>query len=448
MKKLTRANFKKLYYYLKRNGIADALSAAKERLGGGTNEDYAFIPPDRNVLDGQRREAEEYSASFSIIVPAYRTKSAYLQEMLESVLRQSYSKWELILADSTEDDSVEKTAGSFTDERVRYVRLPENLGISENTNRALELARFPFIGLLDHDDLLAPDALFQMAKRIEEGKKAGINIRMLYSDEDKCSQNANRYYEPNFKESFNLDLLLSNNYICHFLVMDGSLMKRLGFRKEYDGAQDYDLVLRAAGKLMQDEKQIAHIPRVLYHWRCHGESTAQNPQSKQYAYEAGLRAVKDFTDRQGWKARIMHLKHLGFYGIAYEGSVFAQRRDIGAVGGKVLKRGRIDGGRYAEDGEVFYKGLPGTYSGYLHRASLTQDAFAVDLRLIMVREECRKLFEQTVGVPYVTLPGEDTFDASVLPADMDIRRAGLAFGSAMKNAGYRILWQPSWRKKV
>lgn len=473
MGKINAANMKKTYYYLKRNGLKASWYAAMERLQERNTAGYCFQAPSEETLRRQREQGKEFSAAFSIVVPAYRTKETYFREMADSLLEQSYPKWELIIADATEDDSVERVARTYGDERIRYIRLPANEGIAENTNQALQYISMEYAGLLDHDDVLTPDALFEMAAQIEERKKAGIKVQMLYSDEDKCDGERTTYYEPHYKEDFNLDLLLSNNYICHFLVLESSLIKSLKFGKEYDGAQDFDLVLRAAESILKSgagaaetalqcgtrasestvavcgsaARQIVHIPKVLYHWRCHEASTAQNPQSKAYAYRAGKRAVQAFADRQGWKAQASDLPHLGFYALRYQDGVLAARRDVGAVGGKLLKKGRIAGGRYLADGTLLYEGLPASYSGYLHRAALQQDADAVDIRLIEVRRECRKLFEQVTGVPYQTLPGQEVFDASTLPEDMDYQAVSIAFGKALREAGYRILWTPAWSGK-
>lgn len=465
MGKLSRANLKKTFYYLKRNGLQNTWYAALERMSGRQEPAYSFIPPGKELLQEQRCKSETYReaagnpVSFSIVVPTFRTPEQYLKEMLESVTGQTYPVWELILADVTEGDSVKNIVETYTDPRIRYVKLAENRGIAENTNQALQYATGEYVGLLDHDDVLVETALYEMLEQIEEGKKAGKAAQMLYSDEDKCNGDKTLFYEPNLKEKFNLDLLLSNNYICHFLVMKKELIQSLGFRKEYDGAQDFDLVLRAAAKLLHQESLIVHIPKVLYHWRCHTGSTAANPQSKQYAYEAGRRAVQNFADRQGWKAEAVSLKHLGFYQLHYRTSPLQERTDVGAVGGKLISRRsvmtggntaclKIVGGRYGEDGTLYYENLPAAFSGYLHRAVLQQDAEALDIRYIQVREECREIFAQTVGVPYVTLPGEETFDADTLPKDADIKALSLAFGKAVRKAGYRNLWLPGQVKKI
>lgn len=453
MGKINKANLKKTLYYLKRNGLKNTWYAVRERLEEKKQVPYQYVPVAEEELEYQRREADKYGTCFSIVVPAYRTAEKYLQELITSVIKQTYPKWELIIADATEDDSVEKTVRqmaeyattpNWQDSCIRYVHLTENAGIAENTNQALLHARGEYIGLLDHDDVLTENALYEMAVAIEKGKQAGVDVKMLYSDEDKCNSDRTQYFEPHFKEKFNLDLLLSNNYICHFLVMESALMKALRFRKEYNGAQDYDLVLRAAERLMDNEAQIVHIPKVLYHWRCHAASTAENPGSKQYAYNAGTQALQDFADRKGWKAGAMNLKHLGFYTLLYCGGPLKVREDLGAVGGRLVAGAgnRTVGGRMAENGEVYYKGLPMVYSGYMHRAALTQNAEALDIRCIQVREELRVLFKEITGVDYQQKQGSDSFDASVLPEGTDYVALSLNLSKAIRERGYRLLYLP------
>ena len=433
--------------------------AVMERLEERKAAPYSFVPESEEKLAGQRVWSQTPRVRFSIVVPTYRTDEDYLREMIQSVAEQTYPHWELILADATEDDSVKINVDKYMQEmdipstgKINYVKLKENAGIAANTNAALQYASGDYIGLLDHDDVLTPNALYEMAVSIEEGKKRGVELQMLYSDEDKCNGDRTHFYEPNFKEDFNLDLLLSNNYICHFLVMKSELIKEVGFRSEYDGAQDYDLVLRASRKI-KDKKQIAHIPKVLYHWRCHTGSTAENPQSKQYAYDAGLRALQNFADTQGFVAKAVALKHLGFYTLQYQKEPFHTRKELGAIGGRILSKKGIGGmrktigGRMSAEGKVFYEGLPKAFSGYLHRAVLTQQAEAVDIRCIKVRRECRDLFERAVGVPYV----EDKngyFDCSTLKKGTNYKEVSLHFCKALRDAGYEILYYPAWTAVV
>lgn len=482
--RISKASVKKTIYYLKRNGVKKTWHAVRERLEERRKPPYIWVPLPETELEAQRTGWEEkgFTVRFSILVPAYRTKPEYLRELIDSLLCQTYPGWELILADATEDNSVGRLVRDCSDSRIHYVHLERNAGIAENTNQAIPYASGDYVGLLDHDDILTENALYEMAAAIEEGKRQGMRPRMLYSDEDKCNGDRTEYYEPNFKEDFNLDLLLSNNYICHFLVMDRELIGKLKFRSEYDGAQDYDLVLRAAAELggpagpkrsgepwapsvcLEKERMVVHIPKVLYHWRCHTGSTAENPQSKLYAYEAGRLALQDFADRAGWRAKAAETAHVGFYRLEYEGSLFECRPDIGAIGGRLVSgrpegrdiqvkkaRGtdgksawkrRVVGGMMTEEGRVCYENLPVHYSGYLHRGALSQDGAAVDIRNIRIRPECRELFQKVTGIPYRTVLEGDRFDASLLPENCDHIQLSLELCRALRNAGYRILYLP------
>lgn len=442
------ANLKKTLYYLKRNGLHSTWCAVREKFGQKKAAPYVFEAVSKEEWNAQREWAEEEMAqgqelpTISIIVPAYRTPEPYLRQLFHSLLQQSYPYWQLVLADATEDDSVEKVAVEYKDDRICYVHLKKNSGISENSNQALSYVTGEFTGLLDHDDILTGDALYEMAAQIVKARQEGICLGLLYSDEDKCGDTEGEYFDANNKEKFNLDLILANNYICHFLVMESNLLKELRFRQEYDGAQDYDLILRAAERLQHEEERIVHIPKVLYHWRCHASSTAENPLSKQYAYEAGLRAVQDFADRQGWEAKAAALQHPGFYKLEYQGSPFAHRLDLAAVGGRILRKGKITGGRWTDEGILLYEGLPAFHSGYFHRAMISQDADAVDIRCIRVREECREIFEKETGVIYKELPDKQIFDVSLLPEGTDFCKLSIALGRAFRKAGYRILYLP------
>ena len=224
------------------------------------------------------------------------------------------------------------------------------------------------------------------------------------------------------------------------------LMQKLGFRREFDGAQDYDLVLRAVSELgipkaPDAEAAICHVPKVLYHWRCHASSTAQNPRSKEYAYEAGRRALQEHANQCSIPARACHMKHVGFYRLRYSKKLFDARRDVGAVGGPLIRRGRIWGGRMDKNGKVYYANLHRHFSGYLHRAVLTQDAEAVDIRNMAVRPELYELFREVTGVSYQKRPEGSGFDVNVLPADTDYKELSLKLSRAIREKGYRILYR-------
>lgn len=446
-------NLRKTYYYFKKNGLKSAFYAAAERLLDQNGKDYRYEAPPEDELARQKEESAKYSCLFSILVPAYETKEEYLREMIESVLNQSYPRFELILADASETGAVRKVAEEYMDGRIRYIPLAENKGIAENTNAALAQARGDYVGLLDHDDALTRDALFEMAKAIHESGEKGRLACLLYSDEDKGNEDMTEFYEPHWKPGLNRDLLFSNNYICHFLVMKRELMQKLKLREGYDGAQDYDLVLRAVGELVYEERRgrgaVIHVPKVLYHWRCHRDSTAENPRSKEYAYEAGKRALEDFMKKRGWKGSVFHTRHLGFYRIEYENHIFDQRRDVGVVGGKLLdKRGRVIGGIYNAKGKCPYLGLGRNFSGYMHRAALCQEAYAVDLRCMRVRKELWGIFGDVFGIPYKeTNAGgyrQFCYDGKN-EADMDkYLEKCMEFGRRVRKAGYVVVWMPDW----
>lgn len=408
------ANLKKTYYYCKKNGISDTYYALRERLYARTSPlymaGYTYVPVKESELARQREVSFDKNYLISIVVPMYETKPDFSRAMIDSVLAQTYSNWELILADASESDVVKDVVDGYSsDSRIRYVRIAENKGISENTNEAMRHATGDYIGLLDHDDLLTPDALYETVLEINAAKKDGKSVAFAYSDEDKCDTEAKYYYEPHIKSGFNLDLLFSNNYICHFLVMKAELMKKVGFRKEYDGAQDFDLVLRAF--LQKDSsEEILHVEKVLYHWRCHDLSTAANPQSKLYAYEAGKRAVEsalqtfltsmhdgnitkddDMLYVNDIPVRVVHTKHNGFYRVEYgKGTaedVFKVRKDIGIIAGPVTHNNKITSGIFEKGGSCPYEGLPARFSGYIHRMALQQNAECVDARNATVRSE-------------------------------------------------------------
>lgn len=392
------SNLKKTYYYLKRNGVMQTIGAALERVQAPYFADYNYVMPCPQELEEQRQRRWENPVIFSIVVPAYETKEKFLKVLIHSLLDQTYPYWELVIADASSTSKVKKQCESYEDGRIRYVALEKNDGISGNTNQGLDTATGDYIGLLDHDDYLTPDALYEMAKAIEVGKEQNREYGLLYSDEDKCDENGQHFYEPHFKTDFNLDMFLTNNYICHFCVMKKELMQKLKFRKEYDGAQDYDIFLRAVGELWEKnlkvEENICHIPKVLYHWRCHNDSTAANPQSKAYAYDAGKRALQDFINVRGWNATVEELAHVGFYKIVYQGAIWQHRRDIIAVGKKKIKSGKMISGAYDKEGNLLYDGLPFCYSGYIHRAVLAQNVAQLDMDNWKINPDYNHIIEQ------------------------------------------------------
>ena len=264
-------------------------------------------------LARQRQEVFENSPCFSIAVPLYQTKEKYLREMIESVQAQTYTNWELCLADgSGREHSLQPVVGEYIakDKRIKYCLLDSNEGIAGNTNEALKMADGDFVVLTDHDDLLSPEALYQCAKAVQKEPQTDV----IYSDEDKVDMSGKKFFEPHFKSDYNIDLLCTMNYICHLFVVRKDVMERAGlFESCYDGAQDHDFILRCTEKA----EHIVHIPKVLYHWRCHAQSTSENPESKLYAFENGCKAVKAHYDRIGIPAEVEQGPFYGMYRTHY-----------------------------------------------------------------------------------------------------------------------------------
>ncbi len=313
-----RSDFEKGIRVLKDKGVKEfTLKVVKKLLKKNRAIEYSeWIK--HNLITEEEQEIQkkykfEYNPLISIVVPLYKTPENFLIELIDSIKSQTYPNWELVLSDGSGMPSpLESKLKEIAEEDSRIVVIPADkpYKIVENTNRALKAAAGEYIAFGDHDDLFEPDALFECVKAINENKE----IEMIYTDEDKIDERSNFYFEPQMKPDFNIDLLRTMNYICHLCVMKKELIDRIGFlRSEYEGAQDYDIILRAA----ENTKHIHHIPKVLYHWRSHLSSTADNPESKMYAFEAGRRAIQDHYNRVGIKAEVIRSEWPGLYRTRY-----------------------------------------------------------------------------------------------------------------------------------
>ncbi len=263
----------------------------------------------RQELFAQRKTKFSYAPKFSVVVPLYHTPAKFLKDLVRSMMYQSYANWELCLVNASPEDLhltslLENWA--MRDKRIRVIRLEKNLGIAQNTNAGIAASTGEFIAFLDHDDFLELDALFCYADALNKDK----TIDVFYSDEDKTDEYAAHYFYPHFKSDFNIDLLHANNYMCHFLAVRKSLVDTVGgLNEKFDGAQDYDFVLR----LTENTKKIYHCPRILYHWRCSNQSTAANQGNKMYAIHAGKAALNAHYKRIGWNARAQEGAVDGWY---------------------------------------------------------------------------------------------------------------------------------------
>lgn len=265
-------------------------------------------------LEKQRSEKFPYEPVISIIVPVYNTPRLFLVEMIESVIRQSYIKWELCIADgNSSNQEVRNVLMEYAAQhsRIKVTFLTENEGIVGNSNEAALLAAGEYLALLDHDDQLAPDALYQVVKAINENSKPDV----LYTDEDQMDSKGIKHFQPHFKPDWALDTLRSINYICHLFVLKNELFQNIGrFRSGFDGSQDYDLILRATEKA----NKIVHIPKVLYHWRAHQTSTAADLRNKMYAFDAAKKALTEHLQRMQEIGIVKDGQFLSSYQIQYE----------------------------------------------------------------------------------------------------------------------------------
>lgn len=254
-----------------------------------------YLPQER------AKKTSDFRPLISILMPVYNPSLRYLRQAIDSVISQSYSNWELCVAD---DASTNPEVWSCLQiyakksKRIKVVFRSENGHISAASNSAFSLATGAFIGFLDHDDTLSYNALEEVVSAIDKHKET----LLVYSDEDKLDQSGARF-EPHFKPGWNPDLILSQNYICHFLVLKSELIRKLnGFREGVDGSQDHDLLLRCMPYL--NSEVVTHIPKILYHWRAIPGSTAESGLNKQYAMDTGLYSVKDYIQRETLPAKV------------------------------------------------------------------------------------------------------------------------------------------------
>lgn len=244
----------------------------------------------------------KYKPLVSILIPTYNINKEYLSDCLDSILAQKYENFEVCIAD--DHSTLKETIDTLKlyekkDKRIKVVYRKENGHISKATNSALEIAKGEFIALMDNDDILTEDALYQMVLALNKNK----NYDLIYSDEDKMDMQGN-YCEPHFKADYSPDSLLGGNYICHFEILRTSIVRKIGgFRHEYVGAQDFDLFLRFVEQTIPE--RIYHIPKVLYHWRKVPGSTADTIENKDYAILNGKKAVEDALKRRKLDAEVI-----------------------------------------------------------------------------------------------------------------------------------------------
>lgn len=305
-----RKNLRKINRFLHGKKINDP----EEHIRNAYDEWMELNDPTEEELEKQRKAKFKISPKISILVPMYNTPLNFFEELVEYMINQTYTNWELCLEDGSPKKNEEIEEICKKDKRIKYNYTGNNLGIAGNTNEALKRATGDYIALLDHDDLLPVNCLYEIVKAINEDP----DIEFIYTDEDKITTTDKPRFEPHFKPDFAIDTLRGNNYICHFSVFRKDLMQKLeGERSKYNGAQDFDIIIRMAE--ITDPKHIKHIPKVLYHWRVHDLSTAKaGGDAKPYAFEAGIKVLEDHLKRVGLEGKVSHGATLGNYKIDYK----------------------------------------------------------------------------------------------------------------------------------
>lgn len=276
------------------------------------NEWYQKHRAGKAELKAQRENHFTHEPLISVLVPVYNPKMDQFEAMVSSVRNQTYGNWQLCFANGCKENKVvsERLEVLQREEiRIKVIVLEKNDGISENTNACLKIADGEWIALLDQDDLYEPNALYEFVKSMNEHPKA----ELIYSDEDKIDDETGAHLTPHFKPDFSLARLHSDNYICHLIMIRTALARKVGGeRKAYDGAQDFDFTLRCVENMSEDG-EVVHISKILYNWRIHAASTSGGMQAKNYAVDAGARAIRDSYARAGHEVEMEPSKFSGRY---------------------------------------------------------------------------------------------------------------------------------------
>ena len=301
--------------------LHDGVRATLRKTRGSLKQQENFkqfaktVIPNEEQLEWERSVKFPREVKFSILVPLYNTAIPFLEEMIDSVIAQTYPNWELCLADGSDDQhrEVGERVKRYTekDKRIRYLKLQKNLGIADNTNACIKMSTGDYIALFDHDDVLHPSVLFENMKAITQQQ-----ADFLYTDEMTLTENLDDVLTVHCKPDFAIDNLRANNYICHFSVFSRELLDRAGwFNSDYDGSQDYDIILR----LTEQAKHIVHIPKVLYFWRSHPGSVASDISAKPYCITSAKKAINDHLRRCGLEGEALDAPRLtSIYQIRYK----------------------------------------------------------------------------------------------------------------------------------
>ncbi len=306
------SNFFENLRYIKKYGFRQFKYKSDYIFKDEETTDYEFWAEKHRVsereLKRQKKEKLSYRPLISIVIPLYNTPVDFFCDLIECFIAQSYPNWQLCLADASDTEGLKELLEKryASEKRIKYLKLKKNGGISENTNEAIKLSEGEYIMFSDHDDLIEPDTLYEIAKVLN----ADRSIDIIYTDEDKVELDKSSYFYPHFKPDYNMFALLSSNYITHIFVVRKELADKVGMlNKEMDGSQDYDYILRCC----EQSDRIYHIPKVLYHWRVNPASVAGDPENKPYAYIVGTKALQSHLDRVGIPAKACMSERLGYY---------------------------------------------------------------------------------------------------------------------------------------
>ncbi len=307
-----KATFLRIKNHCKNKGMHAAMLGTASIMQHAKNY-ISYCAPTPQELQYQKNFSFSNPKTFSIIVPLYNTPEVFLREMINSVLAQSYPYWELCLADGSDNEHsiVQKICLEYANNnpRIKYKKLEQNGGISANTNAALELSTGEYIALFDHDDLLAPSVLFKLMEAVQQK-----NADFIYTDEMTFEGDVSNCVFVHCKPDFSPETLRGYNYICHFTAFSRELYNKVGnFNSEFDGSQDYDMILR----LTEQAKNIVHIPEVLYYWRSHSNSVAGDISAKPYCLVAAKKALSQHLKRVGLSGNPMDTLAPSIYRIMY-----------------------------------------------------------------------------------------------------------------------------------
>jgi hypothetical protein len=449
---------KKIKKYAKDRGIKALIVKINERINY-KKDTLIYMKTHRlteRELERQRSENYQKPVIISICVPVYNTDKKQFEDMINSVLNQTYPYFELCIADGSTKvyKYIEDIVKKINDKRIKYKKLSINKGIVENSNESCAMAEGEYIALLDHDDVLSPDALYRVIKEIDKGAD------YIYSDEASFSKNINKPDIIHFKPDYSIFNLRGNNYICHLSVFKKSLFDKVGgFRLGFDGSQDHDLILR----ICEIANKIVHIPRVLYYWRVHPNSVAMDISVKPYCLTTGVKAVESHLERMNINAQVtnavsdsavyrvdynLHIKPVVINSIDNIGGVSAeyivvidkamkinhntvtelakyiQLENVAAVCGMVVNEGRIQCGGINIDKKAYeYANISILSEGYMKRLKYAHSVDAVPPYIFAVK---KSVFDAMYGFDENLLRCERLIDLCV----------------KMKKAGYEILFNP------